>query len=123
MKAWRVVDRKSNRHNWNIICTVPDPLYRDALVLNQLHKLGKWEKGDGWQVGYFTVEDFQGGLVIASFPKNTVMDLSLTVGDKVDEPLSVIKAMMEKKSNYATARKELCEMGFDYSTDYPIEGS
>ena len=75
-------DRKSNRHNWRIICSSPlEHLYRVAEVYR--HKVTTWGKWPDYQQAIkrfdpFPTGDHGGHVVPDSLPRNATMTEVLT---------------------------------------------
>ena len=124
MNGYTVVWRKSNRHKWNLICSnAVDPLHRDVLVVNELEKFSKIDNANEWQVGYFPAMQDYGSSRPDTYSQKTKMDLQLTPSETLPEPLKTVRQMMIDRRNYADARRELIESGYDYSTEFALENT
>lgn len=72
---YRVWDRKSSRHNWQIVCERSTEEDAQLLAKYQFNKIKNWGKwGDKWEVGYdFLRPEEDTDYLVSSLPRNHPM--------------------------------------------------
>lgn len=78
----RVWDRKSKRHNWQLIVNAGDPAHAQRVLAAQQKRLSQWGKWPDGQLAVDHLDLAAGGHDLpCSLPANAPMDAIYAIGD------------------------------------------